>query len=100
MGKRLEVDWTEETITDEQTWDLFHPIAKQLGGLILQEHADGRMLILVDHRGVVLHVLYNISDNNWGCFCKDALDGECAATTYARARLMKDLDDQAAEASA
>lgn len=88
MGKRLEVDWSEETITDEHTWNLFSPIAKQLSGLVLQEHADGRMLILLDHKGRVLHVVYNIDDNNWGCFCPGALDGECAATTYARARLM------------
>ena len=94
MGKRLEVDWTEGTITDEDTWNLFSPIAKQLSGLILQEHADGRVLILLDHRSCVQHVVYNISDNNWGCFCRDALDGECAASVYARARLMKDLKDQ------
>ena len=91
MGKCLEVDWSEETITDELTWNLFHPIAKQLSGLFLQEQADGRILLLVDHRGNVQHVAYNISDNNWGCFCRDALDGECAATTFARARLIQQL---------
>jgi hypothetical protein len=93
MGKRLDVDWTEETVTDEHAWNLFSPIAKQLSGLTLQGHADGRVLIFLDHKGRVLHVLYNISDNNWGCFCPDALDGECPATTYARARLMKTLGD-------
>lgn len=91
MGQRLEVDWTEETITDESTWNLFSPLAKQLSGLVLQEHADGRVLILQDHKRRVLHVVYNIDENNWGCFCPDALDGECAASTYARVRLMNSI---------
>lgn len=89
MGNRLEVDWTEETLTDEHLWNLFHPVAKQLSGLVLQEHADGRVLVLVDPNRRILHVVYNIDDNNWGCFCPNALDGECVASIYARARLLR-----------
>lgn len=98
MGKRIEVDWTAEPITDEMTWDLFHLVAKQLSGLVIQKHADGRVLVLLQY-GTIRHVLYNIDDNNWACFCKDALDGECAATTFARVRFMKTLEDQATEAA-
>jgi hypothetical protein len=90
---RLEVDWTEEKITDESLWDLFHPVAKKLTGLVLQVHADGRVLIFTDPERRVRHAVSNLDDNNWGCFCPDALDGECAATTFARARLMKDLEE-------
>lgn len=93
MAERLEVDWTSEKITDEALLDLFHHVAQQVTGLVLQEHADGRVLMLTDEERRVKHAVYNISDNNWGCFCPDALDGECAATTYARVRLMKDLED-------
>lgn len=93
MAERLEVDWTSEKITDEDLMELFGRVAKHVTGLILQEHADGRVLILTDPQRRVKHAVYNISDNNWGCFCPDALDGECAATTYARVRLMKDLED-------
>ena len=93
MAERLEVDWTEEKITDEGLLDLFHHVAKQVSGLILQEHADGRVLLFTDEQRRVKHAVYNISDNNWGCFCPDALDGECAASTYARVRLMKSLQE-------
>lgn len=95
MGKRLDVDWTESKLTDEHLWDVFHVAAKRLSGLTLQEHANGRVLILIDAKGLVRHVVSNLDDNNWGCFCADALDGECAATSYARVRLLKDQEDQA-----
>ena len=91
MGKRLDVDWTSEPITDGGLLDLFNHVAHQLTGLVMQEHSEGRVLMFVDKQGRLLHVLYNISDNNWGCFCNDALDGECAASTYARVRLMKSI---------
>lgn len=93
MGVRLEVDWTEERITDESLLDLFHHVAKQLTGLILQDHADGRILILTDTERRIKHAVSNLDDNNWGCFCPAALDGECAATTFARVRLMKDMEE-------
>ena len=93
VAERLEVDWTSEKITDEGLMDLFGHVAKHVTGLIVQEHADGRVLILTDPQRRVKHAVYNISDNNWGCFCPDALDGECAATTFARVRLMKRLQE-------
>lgn len=89
LGKRLEVDWTEEILTDDLLREVFHYVAAQLSGLMVQEHNDGRLLMLVDKSGRMLHAVYNINENNWGCFCPGALDGECAAATYARVRLMK-----------
>lgn len=91
MGRRLDVDWTEEKLTDCHLLEVFNHVAQQLTGLVVQEHADGRVLILLDLQGRVLHAVYNISDNNWGCFCNEGLDGECAAATYARVRLMKSI---------
>jgi hypothetical protein len=93
MGRRLDVDLTETKITDCLLLDIFHPVAKKLTGFVLQERSDGRVLILTDEERVIKHVVSNLDDNNWGCFCAEALDGECAATTFARARLMKDMDE-------
>ena len=93
VAERLEVDWTSEKITDEALMDLLDYVAKRVSGLILQEHADGRVLIFTDEQRRVKHAVHNINENNWGCFCPDALDGECAASTYARVRLMKSLEE-------
>jgi hypothetical protein len=92
MGERLEVDWTDETITSEKTWNLCDLIAKQLSGLVLHEHDDGRLPAIKDYRDKILHVAYNIGGNNWTCFCRGARDGEYPATTCSRVRLMKDLE--------
>lgn len=94
MANRLEVDWTEEKLTDETLLDTFNVVAKELSGLILQGHSDGRLLMFTDDRRRIKRAVYNINENNWGCFCDSSLDGECPASTYARARRMKDLEDQ------
>lgn len=92
MGRRLDVDWTwEETLTDCLLLEVFDHVARQLTGLNVQEHSDGRLLMFTDNGGRLLHAVYNINENNWTCFCTDALDGECAASTYARVRLMKSI---------
>jgi hypothetical protein len=92
MGTRIDMDWKQTKITDELLLDVFHPVAKQLSGLILQEHANGQMLLFLRADGCIQHMVSNIGNNNWVCFCPDALDDECAATIFARARLLKDLE--------
>ena len=91
---RLEVDWTPVAIlTDESLMDLFGRFVKQLTGLTVEEHRDGRMLIFTDQHRILRHAVYNVGDNDWGCFCDKALVGECAATTFARVRFMMDLEE-------
>lgn len=89
MGRRLHVDWNQvETLTDEYLMEVFGHFVKRLTDLVIHEHSDGRSLVLLDENSVLRHFVYCIDDQNWACWCRDAIDGECSATTYARVRRM------------
>lgn len=89
MGKRFEVDWTETKLMDDLLNDLFSAVAEPLRGLTMQVHREGRILIFTDAEKRLIHAVSNLTLNNWGCFCSEAVDGECVATTFARARYIE-----------
>ena len=92
MVSRLTGHWAIEALEDEKTFAVLSYIAGELAALTLHEKADGTVLVFTDDKERIRHVVVNVGENNWVCFCPDALDGECAATSYARARLLRDLE--------
>lgn len=88
MG-RVSKNFPIRKITDEHIMDVFAGVANRLSGLLIQEYDEGRVLVFTDDERHVRHVVCNIDRNNWACFNCEAEDGECEATTYARASNIK-----------
>ena len=86
---RISSNWPTRKITDEHLMEVFGVVAKKISGLNLHEYDDGHVLVFTDDQGRLQHVVCNINRNNWACFSCEAADGECAATTFARASNIK-----------